>query len=81
MTRRVEVLFDDDEFRGIQRVARECGMTVAEWALQSLREARMARQSVAEAKQRAVDEATRHSFPAGDIEAMLGEIEADRLPE
>ena len=48
-------------------------MTVAEWVRQSLREARMARQSVAEAKLRAVDEATRHSFPVGDIEAMLRE--------
>ncbi|MCY3840340.1 MAG: hypothetical protein OXH09_17110 [Gammaproteobacteria bacterium] len=56
-------------------------MTVAEWVRQSLREARMARQSDAQAKLRAVDEATRHGFPVGDIETMLGEIEADRLPE
>ncbi|MDE0193424.1 MAG: antitoxin [Gammaproteobacteria bacterium] len=77
----MQVLFDDEEYRGIQRVARECRMTVAEWVRQSLREARMARQSVAEAKLRAVDEATRHSFPVGDIETMLLEIEAGRLPE
>ena len=81
MTKRMQVLFDDEEYRGIQRVAHECRMTVAEWVRQSLREARMARQSVAQAKLRAVDEATRHSFPVGDIETMLREIEADRLPE
>ena len=81
MTKRMQVLFDDEEYRGIQRVARECHMTVAEWVRQSLREARMARQSVAQAKLRAVDEATRHSFPVGDIETMLREIEANRLPE
>ena len=81
MTKRMQVLFDDEEYRGIQRVARECHMTVAEWVRQSLREARMTRQSVAEAKLRAVDEAARHSFPVGDIETMLREIEAGRLPE
>ena len=81
MTKRLQVLFDDEEYRGIQRVARECHMTVAEWVRQSLREARMARQSITEAKLRALDEATRHSFPVGDIETMLREIEANRLPE
>lgn len=81
MTKRMQVLFDDEEYRGIQRVARECHMTVAEWVRQSLREARVTRQSVAQAKLRAVDEATRHSFPVGDIETMLREIEAGRLPE
>ena len=81
MTRRMQVLFDDEEYRGIQRVARECHMTVAEWVRQSLREARMAGRSVAQAKLRAVDEATHHRFPAGDIETMLREIETDRLPE
>ncbi len=81
MTKRLQVLFDDEEYRGIQRVARQCHMTVAEWVRQSLREARTARQSIAEAKLRALNEATGHSFPVGDIETMLREIEADRLPE
>lgn len=81
MTKRMQVLFDDDEYRGIQRVARECHMTVAEWVRQSLREARLARQSTMEAKLRAVAEATRYSFPVGDIETMLREVETDRLPE
>lgn len=72
MTRRIEVLLDDDEYRRIQRNARECRMTVAEWVRKSLREARTTRLSVA-AKLRAVDEATRHSFPVGDIETMLRE--------
>ena len=56
-------------------------MTVAEWVRQSLREARAARRSVMESKLRAVAEAARHSFPVGDIETMLHEIEANRLPE
>ena len=81
MTKRMQVLFEDEEYRGIQRVARESHMTVAEWVRQSLREARRARQSIMEAKLQAVDEAIRHSFPVGDIDTMLREIEADRLPE
>lgn len=81
MTKRMQVLFDDEEYRGIQRVARECRMSLAEWVRQSLREARMARRSVAEAKLRAVDQAARHRFPVADIETMLQEIEADRQPE
>ena len=81
MTKRMQVLFDDEEYRGIQRIARESHMTVAEWVRQSLRQARLARQSIVEAKLRAVDEASRHSFPVGDIDTMLREIEANRLPE
>lgn len=81
MTKRLQVLFDDEEYRGIQRIARASHMTVAEWVRQSLRQARLARQSIVEAKLRAVDEASRHSFPVGDIDAMLREIEANRLPE
>ena len=81
MTKRLQVLFDDEEYRGIQHVARASHMTLAEWVRQSLRDARRARESVVAAKLRALDEATRHSFPVGDIETMLREIEANRLPE
>ena len=63
MTRRMQVLFDDEEYRGIQRIARECHMTVAEWVRQCLREARLARQSIVDTKLRAVDEATGHRLP------------------
>jgi len=81
MAKRMQVLFDDEEYRGIQRVARECRMSVAAWVRQSLREARMARQSVAEVKLRAVKQAARHRFPVADIETMLREIESNRLPD
>ena len=50
-------------------------------ARQTLQERRMARRSSVAAKLRAVDEAARHSFPVGDIETILREIEANRLPE
>ncbi len=75
MTKRLQVLFDDDEYRDLQRTAREDRMTVAEWVRQALRTARFDRRRAAEAKLHAVAEAARHEFPTADIEDMLGEIE------
>ena len=40
MTKRLQVLMDDDELRSIQRLARKERMTTAEWVRQRLREAR-----------------------------------------
>ena len=51
-------------------------MTFAEWVRQALRRARGYQAGIAEAKLRAIADASRHSFPAADIETMLGEIEA-----
>lgn len=76
MTKRLQVLFDDDEYQDLQRVAREDRMTVAEWVRQALRLARLGRRRAADVKLRAVAEAARHEFPTADIEDMLGEIEA-----
>ena len=76
MTKRLQVLVNDDEYRELQRVAREDRMTVAEWVRQALRSARLGRRRAADAKLRAVAEAARHEFPTADIEDMLGEIEA-----
>ena len=75
MTKRLQVLFDDDEYRDLQRTAREDRMTVAEWVRQALRVARFDRRRAAEAKLHAVAEAARHEFPTADIDDMLGEIE------
>lgn len=41
MTKRLQVLFEDDEYRALQRSAREERMTVAEWVRQTLRQARL----------------------------------------
>ena len=75
MTKRLQVLFDDDEYRDLQRTAREDRMTVAEWVRQALRAARFDRRRATEAKLHAVAEAARHEFPTADIDDMLGEIE------
>jgi hypothetical protein len=67
---------DEDELREIQRIARTRRMTVAEWVRQALRSAGEGEPlRDANRKLEAVRAAARHSFPTGDIEVMLGEIE------
>ena len=67
---------DEDELREIQRIARTRRMTVAEWVRQALRSAGESEPlREASKKLEVVRAAARHSYPAGDIEQMLGEIE------
>jgi hypothetical protein len=76
MTKRLQVLFEDDELREIQRLARRQRMTTAEWVRRSLRSAREA-EGGADVGQKlaAVRAAASHAFPTADIDGMLAEIE------
>jgi hypothetical protein len=76
MTKRLQVLFEDDELRELQRLARQHRMTTAEWVRRSLRAAREA-ETGADVGQKlaAVRQAAAHSFPTADIDSMLAEIE------
>ncbi|MCY4113322.1 MAG: ribbon-helix-helix protein, CopG family [Chloroflexi bacterium] len=76
MSKRLQVLLDEEEYREIQRVARRQRVTVAEWVRQALRQARSDDAGTIDAKLRAIAKASRHSFPTADIEDMLEEIEA-----
>jgi len=81
MTKRLQVLFEDDELREIQRLARRNRMTTAEWVRRSLRAAREAESgSDIGQKLAAIRAAARHSFPTGDIDTMLDEIERGYRP-
>ena len=75
MAKRLQVLLDEIEYSEIQGAARMQRMTVAEWVRQALRKARGGRPGTAEAKLRAITDASRHQFPTADIEVMLREIE------
>jgi hypothetical protein len=76
MTKRLQVLFDDDELRDLQRIARRHRMTTAEWVRRSLRAAREAESGLdVGQKLAAVRSAAAHAFPTADIEAMLEETE------
>ena len=76
MTKRLQVLFEDDELQELQRLARRHRMTTAEWVRRSLRAAREA-ESGADVGQKlaAVRQAASHSFPTADIDTLLEEIE------
>jgi hypothetical protein len=80
MTKRLQVLMDDEELQSIQRLARRERMTTAEWVRRRLREAEAAagRPDIA-AKLAAVQVAYRHQAPAPDIDQMLEEIEQGYL--
>jgi hypothetical protein len=76
MTKRLQVLLDDDELAEIQELARRRRMTTAEWVRQALRHARDgATYPEASRKLRAVREASLHAYPAGEIDEMLAQIE------
>lgn len=76
MSKRLQVILDDEEFEEIRRVARRHRMTVSAWVRRSLRESRRdePRYDV-DRKLAAVREAVEHAYPTGDIEEMLGDIE------
>lgn len=81
MTKRLQVLFDDDEYRDIQRTARANRMTVAEWVRQTLRKDRLDRHRAMDTKLKALADATQNRFPTADIDDMLREIERGYFAE
>lgn len=81
MTKRLQVLLDDEEYLEIQGVAQRQRVTIEEWIRRALLQARGNQPSTTEAKLRAIANASRHEFPTADIEVMIREIEAgQRLP-
>ena len=78
MTKRLQVLFEDDELAELQQIARRQRMTTAEWVRRSLREARDAGANTTQ-KLATIRTAASNSFPTGDIDAILGEIERGYL--
>ena len=76
MTKRLQVLLDDEELAEFKRLARRRRMTTSDWVRTSLRAAREAEGgSDASQKLAAIHRAVRHEFPTGDVEQMLAEIE------
>src|SRR5688572_27959397 len=76
VSKRLQVVMDDDEWAEISRTAREQGVTVSQWVRATLRTARSQRATGdGPRKLGAIRAAARHAFPSGDIEQMLGEIE------
>ncbi|MBA2266145.1 MAG: antitoxin [Chloroflexi bacterium] len=75
MTKRLQVLFEDDELAEIQQLARRRRQTTAAWVRDALRAARAsAEYPDPEPKLRAVREAMAYDYPTGSIEDILGAI-------
>lgn len=76
MTKRLQVLLDDEELMDIRRAAKQRRQSVAEWVRAALRGARDADagRSVSE-KLTVLHASTAHAFPTGPIDRVLDEIE------
>ncbi len=82
MTKRLQVLFDDDELAEIQQLARSRRQTTAAWVRDVLRSARQeATYPDPLPKLRAVREALTRDYPIGDIDQVTAEIERGYLDE
>src|SRR4029079_2752393 len=82
MTKRLQVLMEDDELRQIKRMANSERLTTAEWVRQRLREAADGRTRPDGAKKlAAIPRAYQYEppVPSPDIEQMLDEIELGYL--
>ncbi|MGH2829470.1 MAG: plasmid mobilization protein [Steroidobacteraceae bacterium] len=76
MSKRLQVVLSEQELEVIREDARRHGVTVSEWVRSALRGARRGSSDTDPARKlAAVRAAGRHSFPTGDIEQMLHEIE------
>lgn len=75
MAQSIQIVLDDTEFQELQKIADRQQMPVADWVRQALGLVRPRRPSTMDRKLEAVHAAARHSFPTGDIDQMLAEIE------
>jgi hypothetical protein len=76
MSKRLQVILQDPEYREIQKMARFRGMSLAEWVRQALDLARRREPLGAAGKKlEVIRAAAKHTYPAGDIDTMLAEIE------
>ncbi|UCE02979.1 MAG: antitoxin [Candidatus Latescibacterota bacterium] len=80
MSKRLQVVLDDAEYKEIQRLAKGQRMTLSEWVRHVLRSARL-RQPHGDASRKleVVRAAAQHDFPTADIDKLLGDIERGYL--
>jgi hypothetical protein len=76
MSKRLQVIVKDPEYREIQRAARSRRMSIAEWVRQALELARR-REPAGDVgkKLELIRAAAQHDYPVSDIDGMLAEIE------
>jgi hypothetical protein len=76
MSKRLQIVVDDDDARRFEECAKGEGLTLSSWARQALRAAeREVSMGDPDRKLAAIRAAYHHAFPAPDIATMLEEIE------
>lgn len=80
MSKRLQVILDESEYRDVQRAARSRHMSIAGWVRQALVQARQ-REPIGDIQKKleAVRSAARYESPTSDIDTMLAEIESGYL--
>jgi hypothetical protein len=77
MSKRLQVIVPDLDYREIQRSAQSRGISIAEWVRQALDLARRREPGSTTGKKiDVVRAAVRRAYPTGDIDIMLAEIES-----
>jgi hypothetical protein len=76
MSKRLQVILEDSEYRKIQKAARSRHMSIAEWVRQALGLARRELSTDVGKKLEIIRAAARHQFPTGQIKAILADIES-----
>ena len=80
MTKRLQVLLDDEELAEIQATARRHRQTTAAWVREALRVARRVPEPAdVDRKLEVIRAAARHQGPTADIGEMLAQIERGYL--
>jgi hypothetical protein len=82
MSKRLRVILDDGDMRAIRTIAKRRRMSVAEWVRQVLRSAwREEPASDPRRKLEVLHSAVHPTFPSGDIQQILAEIERGYLTD
>lgn len=82
MSKKLQVLLEEEELDEIRDIARRRRMTVSEWVRKTLRTAiKDEPRTAVRAKLDAIEAASAYAFPAGDVDTMLDEISRGRLED
>ena len=75
MSKRMQVLFEEEEMEQMRQCAGQQAMTLSDWVRRALRDAvRRTPAAQSDHKLEAIRAATAHEFPTADIDQMLDEI-------
>ena len=82
MSKRLQVVLEEEELAEIRRAAEQRQMTVSEWVRRTLREARgLVPSRPKEEKLEVIRRASEYAFPTADIDQMLAEVEDGYLSD